>query len=278
MKVTTSATLVAAFATSATAAQPAGLRDPAALPVPRPQRDRRRPRTARSTAPTPASARSGGSVVTATCGRSTSAAAPASPSRGALWVCNRDASAIVKLVRQQPDRLSGPARPLPANVVPGSDGAPWLTMRAATKSAASASTARSRSTRSRRLTPLRLRHHPARRALWFTEPGANKVGRIPTGVDRRARCRRRAAYPRRDRRRCRRRVWFAERDANAIGRITTDGVLNENGRAAARTRDPLALVAGKACFRPARGRRRRPHDLRRRGDQRSRYPSAIPTG
>lgn len=165
---------------------------------------------------------------------------------GALWVSNRDASAIVKLGLDG-SKTSYPVTPgaFPSDIVLGSDGALWFTEsradaigRLGTDGKVTEYPLPSTGTFVSDITP------GPDGALWFTEPSANKVGRITTdgaitefalptpdslpgpivaGAD--------GA------------LWFAERNTNKVGRMTTDGVLTHEYALPSENANPVGIVA-----------------------------------
>jgi virginiamycin B lyase len=165
---------------------------------------------------------------------------------GALWVSNRDASAIVKLElngRQTAYPVSPGA--FPSDIVLGSDGALWFTEsrgnaigRLGVDGTVTEYPIPTPDAFASDITP------GPDGALWFTEPGANKVGRITTaGVITEFTLPAADSLPGAIVAGADGALWFAERNTNAIARMTTDGVLTNEFALPTANANPLALVA-----------------------------------
>jgi virginiamycin B lyase len=165
---------------------------------------------------------------------------------GALWVSNRDTSAIVKLGLNGAQTSYPVAEgAFPADIVLGSDGALWFTELRGN--------AIGRLSVDGKLTEYPIPTPDAFAAditpgpdgaLWFTESSANKVGRITTaGVITEFALPSADSLPGpivagKDGA-----LWFAERNTNTIARMTTDGVLTNEFALPTENANPLALVA-----------------------------------
>jgi virginiamycin B lyase len=166
---------------------------------------------------------------------------------GALWVSNRDTSAIVKLGldgSQTSYAVSEGA--FPSDIVLGSDGALWFTE--------SRGNAIGRLTVDGTVTEFPIPTPDAFAAditpgpdgaLWFTESSTNKVGRITTaGVITEFTLPTADSLPGPIVAGPDGAIWFAERNTNKIARMTTDGVLTNEFAIPTENANPLALVAG----------------------------------
>jgi virginiamycin B lyase len=166
---------------------------------------------------------------------------------GALWVSDRDGSAIVKFAPNGQRLASYPVAEgaFPSDIVLGSDGALWFTE--------SRGNAIGRVDVSGTVTEYPIPTPDAFAAditpgpdgaLWFTESGANRVGRITTGgtiteftlptAD---------SLPGPIVAGLDGALWFAERNTNKIARMTTDGTITNEYAVAGGGAGPLALVA-----------------------------------
>ncbi|WP_272598112.1 virginiamycin B lyase family protein [Solirubrobacter ginsenosidimutans] len=165
---------------------------------------------------------------------------------GALWVSNRDTSAIVKLALNG-SQTSYPVAEgaFPADIVLGSDGALWFTELRGN--------AIGRLSVDGKLTEYPLPTADAFAAditpgpdgaLWFTESGANQVGRITTqGVITEFTLPAADSLPGPIVAGADGALWFAERNTNKIARMTTDGALTNEFAIPTENSNPLALVA-----------------------------------